>query len=58
MRGPLMTSYPDYLTQLARLLADPVYRGQGVAQGEGAPGVTDSWISRGRLELAAHGGVA
>jgi len=37
MRGPLMTSYPDYLTQLARLLADPVYRGQGVVQGKGQP---------------------
>lgn len=35
MRGPLLTSYPDYLSQLARLLADPVYRGLGVEQGNG-----------------------
>jgi len=35
MRGPLLTSYPDYLAQLARLLADPVYRGNGVVSGKG-----------------------
>lgn len=35
MRGPLVTSYTDYLSQLAALLGDPVYRGTNVTKGKG-----------------------
>src|SRR6266511_3059206 len=33
----LTTSYPDYCYQLARLLCDPVYRGNGIPGGNGEP---------------------
>ena len=35
MFGSLATAYPDYLYQVARLLRDPVYHGDGLPKGNG-----------------------
>jgi len=35
MHGSLATAYPDYLYQIARLLRDPVHRGEGLPRGDG-----------------------
>ena len=34
---PVVTSYPDYLFQLSRLLRDPIYRGSNAPRGTGQP---------------------
>ncbi|MEW6297806.1 MAG: hypothetical protein AB1671_08720 [Thermodesulfobacteriota bacterium] len=37
MVWPLVSAYPDYVLQLAALLADPLYRGANVPHGRGEP---------------------